>query len=163
MAVPLAVAPFAASDGFVRAVGGAGALGLVLLVTALAVPVAQLVPWALVALGAEYGIWLTLRGDEVDSRSPLYGAGLLLVAELSYWTLELRRSSPTEGDVALLRLLAAIGAAAGAIVIGALVLAASSVRLGGGVVLEVLGVAGAVAVLGLVARLAWSEREASQS
>jgi hypothetical protein len=161
VALPLAVAPAAAADGPERLVGAAGILGVLLLAVGLAVPWALLVPWALVALGAEYAVSLTLRGEEVDTRSPLYGAGLLLVAELAYWALELRRSARPEGDVALLRVLGTIGAAAGAIVVGALVLAATAVDLGSGVVLEVVGVAGAVAVLGLVARLAWSERDAS--
>ena len=114
-----------------------------------AVPIA----WSLLLLGAEYGAWLAQRGGEVDTRAPLYAAGLLLTAELAFDGLERTVVRP-EAEVSARRGLQLAGLALGAIATGAVVLAAASVPVGGNVALTALGVAAAILALLLITRLA---------
>ena len=140
------------ADSF-RVVVGVGALAAVLLLAvALAVPVTWLFPWPLVILAALYA-W-TLGSGEVDQWSPLYAGAFLAVAELAYWSAELRgraqdRERLTERRVALIAVLALLGVGS-----GGLVLAATSLDIGSGIAVDLLGVAAAVAALVVVARLA---------
>jgi hypothetical protein len=120
-----------------------------------------LVPWALAALGGEYVAWLALRGGGVDTRAPLYAGGLLLVVELAYWALERRSRARPDVELEVRRALRLLAGTALAMVAGAAVLAASAVSFDGGVALEALGVAAAIAVLVLVAALARGPRDVS--
>ena len=111
-------------------------------------------PWALALAGAEYGMFLLVAGG-IDRRgAPLFGAGLLLVAELAYWSLERRvPGAPREGLTfrrATLVLAGCIGAGG----VGGLILAVAELSVQGGLWLEALGVAAAVGSIALLARLA---------
>jgi hypothetical protein len=114
---------------------------------------AQLIVWALVLLGADYAVWLELGTHALDQRAPIVAAGLLLTAELAFDSLE-----PEIGSLASTAVLARAIALAVVILasvgIGAVVLAASSVPLSGGIALTGVGVAAAVCALALIARLA---------
>jgi hypothetical protein len=84
----------------------------------------------------------------------VYAGGLLTVAELAYWSVELRGRAHeaerlTERRIALVAVLALLAISA-----GGLVLAATSVDLGSGVAIDLLGVAAAVGALAVVASLA---------
>ena len=125
---------------------------MLLLAVALAVPATSLFPWPLVLLAALYA-W-TLGGGLVDQWSPVYAGAFLAVAELAYWSAELRGRAQdpeqlTERRVALIAVLALL-----AVGCGGLVLAATSLDIGSGVAVDLLGVAAAVAALVVVARLA---------
>ena len=136
-----------------RPLAGALALAAVLLlVPALAWPLPSLLPWPLVLLAGLYA-W-KLGGGSVDGWAPVYAGGLLAVAELAYWSVQLRGRAHdaerlTERRVALIATLAFAAVAA-----GGLVLAATSLRIGSGVALDLLGVAAAVGALAVVAALA---------
>jgi hypothetical protein len=136
-----------------RPVAGAFAVGAVLLLAiALAWPLPSFLPWPLVVLGGVYA-W-KLGGDRVDQWAPLYAGGLLAVAELAYWSVQTRgRAQDAEGlterRVGLIATLAVLAVAA-----GGLILAATSLRVGSGVVVDLLGVAAAVGALAVVATLA---------
>lgn len=121
--------------------------------------VSSAVPWALAALGAEYAAWFALRGGAVDTRAPLYGAGLLVVAELSYWALDRRSAAHAELELDVRRLVGMLLLLTGSLALGTLLLGASAVSIGGGVVLEALGVTAAVALLVLVAMVVRRGRE----
>jgi hypothetical protein len=136
--------------------GGAFAV-LALLLAQAGVSIA--IPWGLVALGGEYAAWFALRGEAVDTRAPLYGAGLLLVGELSYWALDRRSAAPADLELDVRRLVALIVVLGGAVAAGTLLLAVSALSIGGGVVVEAVGLAGAVALLALVATLVRAGRE----
>jgi hypothetical protein len=137
--------------GWVLGVLGTAA-GIVLAV-ALALRMPGLITPALVLLGGEYAGLFLVRERTVDVRAPLYGAGIFLVAELSFAALELRAGRPEPGLVARrAALLAAL--ALGSVLAGTLVIAAASVPLQGGVALEAVGVAAAVGSLLLLGRLA---------
>ncbi len=95
-----------------------------------------------------------LGGGSVDQWAPVYAGGLLAVAELAYWSVELRgraedAESLTERRAALIATLGLIAVAA-----GGLVLAATSLSVGAGLATDLLGVAAAVVALVIVAALA---------
>jgi hypothetical protein len=117
----------------------------------------DLLPWGISLLAAPYALSLLLREGGIDPFAPLYGAGLLLTAELCYWAME---RAPAVGgrEIVLARAGSLIGLAFAAAGVAVLVLAVSDVGAGGGVALEFVGVAAAAGALGLVAWLAWQTR-----
>jgi hypothetical protein len=124
----------------------------VLLAAGLALPLTSVFPWPLVILGALYA-W-TLGGGEIDQWAPFYAGAFLAVAELAYWSVELRGRAQdserlTERRAGLIVVLALIGVAA-----GGFVLAATSLDIGSGIATDLLGVGAAVAALVVVARIA---------
>jgi hypothetical protein len=134
-------------------VAALGGLAVVLLALGLAFRWATLVAWSLAMLGAEYGAWLTQRGADVDTRAPLYAAGLLLTAELAFDGLE-RAVVRSEPEVTAWHGLRLVVLAIGAVAVGTVVLAAATIPVGGGVALTALGVAAATLTFALIARLA---------
>jgi hypothetical protein len=127
-------------------------VAIAILALGLAVPLPSLIPWPLVVLAGAYA-W-NLSGGAVDQWAPVYAGGLFAVAELAYWSVELRGRAHdaerlTERRAALI---ASLGLAA--VVFGGLVLAATSVRIGSGIVTDLLGAAAAVATLAVVASFA---------
>jgi hypothetical protein len=127
--------------------------GLVCLAGTLVSGSGILAAWALVLLGGAYGLALAVAGSGIDAGAPLVAAGLLLAAELAFWSLEARSRPLDPGATA--RRLAALGLLAlAALGIGSLVLLTGDVRPGGGLVLEAAGVVAAAAAVALVARLA---------
>jgi hypothetical protein len=136
-----------------RSVVGIGALiAVVLLAVGLAFSLTSVFPWPLVILAALYA-W-TLGGGEVDQWSPFYAGAFLAVAELAYWSVELRgRASDkerlNERRAGLIVVLALIG-----VVAGGFVLAATSLDIGSGIAIDLIGAAAAVGALVVVARLA---------
>jgi hypothetical protein len=114
------------------------------------------IPWPLALLAGEYA-W-SLGGAGIDQYAPLLAGALLVIAELAYWSLELR-SRTQDGERLTERragLIASLGI--GAVALGGLVLAATSVQLGTGISADLVGVAAAVAALAVVATLARAKR-----
>jgi hypothetical protein len=136
-----------------------GAAGVVLVLLAVALGRAGLVAAGLVVVLAGYAASVVARDSAaLDPAAPLVGGTLLVVAELAYWSVELR-GKESEGRSVLVRRLAMLAAlTAGAVGLGAGVLAATALPLGGGLVWNLVGVAAAVAALALIARLASVER-----
>jgi hypothetical protein len=108
---------------------------------------ATLVPWALALLGIEYGVALLLPHGWLESLAPLYGGGLLVVAELAYWSLAPTAGAWGERAVVVRRVGAICLLAASSSAAGAVVLAAASREVRGGVALFALGFAASAAVL----------------
>ncbi len=127
------------------------------LAAALAARLAALVPAAVFLLGAGYASRLVFDDVALDQGSAAFAAGLLAVAELSYWSLELRSSVPDEAGGYLRRIafVAALGLAT--LGLGAGLLAAVELGREGGIGLELLGAFAAVAALGIVAALGASD------
>jgi hypothetical protein len=134
-----------------------GAFAVVGLAVVLALRIPVLIAPALALLGAEYAALFLLRDDTIDVRAPLYGAGFLVVAELAFGALELRAGTPEPGLVAR-RAGILVAVALGGILAGLIVLAAASVPLNGGVGLEAVGIAAAVALLVGLGRVAARSR-----
>jgi hypothetical protein len=103
-------------------------------------------------LGAAYATELALGGGPVDTRAPLEAAGLLLVAELAYDSLEqgVARASP---ELAGLRVALLTALIVGSIALGAGILVVAAIPLQGGVGLTAVGVAAAAVAFALLARL----------
>jgi hypothetical protein len=108
------------------AVAPGAAVAVLLLSLALVTGRPAPVPFALVLLGAVYAI----PAGERAIPAPVYGGGLLLCAELAYWSLELRVVQRVHGDVVTPRLLAVLGLAGVSLPAGALVLLAAETGLG---------------------------------
>jgi hypothetical protein len=161
VAIALAAAPALRADRLGGLLAVAGALAVLVLGYGLARGRAAPVPWTLVLLGAAYTGSLFLPDDGIDIRAPLVAAGFLLLAELSYWTLELRTPVSPEPGMLARRTLLVTAAALGALVTGGIALAATAIPLGGGLLADLLGVVAAVAALAVVARLA--QRDGAQS
>jgi hypothetical protein len=138
-----------------------GAVGVVGFVYGLLRGFPGAVPWAVVLLGGAYAGSLFLPERGVDGDAPLFALGLVLLAELAYWTRELRTPMSPEPGMLSRRAIAVAAAGLGALVVAALAIAATAIPLGGGVVADLLGIAAAVVALAMVARLAERGRQSS--
>lgn len=149
-------AGFAAYAALIEPVAGLlGVTGLALFLVAVALGRAGLVAPGLVALLAGYATAVVARDSAaLDPAAPVVGGALLVVAELAYWSVELRGKEPEDRVVVVRRLAMLVALTAGAIGLGTAVLAATALPLGGGLVWNVVGVAAAVAALALIARVA---------
>jgi hypothetical protein len=157
----LAAYPAAATGRLFSVVLGLAIAAWVLLVLALATSRSALVGLSLATFGAEYAVFLRLRGGVVDSRAPFVAAGLIVVAELAFHVVS-GRGGRAQADVVVHSLLLRIGAAGGAASVGALVLvAAGSVR--SGLAFEAVAVVAAAAAVGAVIRIAARTRESTSS
>jgi hypothetical protein len=123
---------------------------ILLLLVALTAGRTAPIPFALLLLGAIYAI---PDGDRAIA-APIYGGGLLLTAELAYWSLDERVRRRVQAGVATPRLLAILAVAAAAIPSGALVLIAAEANVSRSPVLTAAGAAAIVACIGLLAALA---------
>ena len=158
VAAVIALAPATAANGGQLTFVAVAVLGVPLTLIACAGrPAAS--SWAVVALGAGYAGSLLGRGG-IDPRAPLIGAGLLVLSELIHWSLRARSFAPPGWtDERRLVDLAMVGL--GSAAIGAIVVAAASVSIRGGVALAVVGVLVSIGILGvifLVARRASGSR-----
>jgi hypothetical protein len=108
------------------------------------------IPFALVLLGAIYAI---PSGDQAIP-APIYGSGLLVTAELAYWSLDERVRQRVEAGVVMPRLLAILAVAAAAIPASALVLLAAEADVARSPAITAAGAAAAVACIGVLAALA---------
>ena len=131
-----------------------------LLAAGLGMRVALALPVAVAILGSEYVALLGFEGDALDTRAPVVGAALLAVAELGYWSLELRQQVADEAGTSLRRLglLAALLGGVVALGIGLMVLV-EAVSAGG----PAVDLLGAVAAVGALALLALAGRARSSA
>ena len=161
LAVALAATPALRAERLGALLASAGALGLVGFVYGLARARAWAVPWAVVVFGGAYAASLFLPERGVDELAPFVAAAFLLLAELSYWTMELRRPLGPFPGLLERRAMVIATATVGAVLVGALALAATAVQVGGGVLADLLGVVAAIGALAIVAWLAQSGRQSS--
>ena len=129
----------------------AGALAVTALAAGLALRLPVTVPLAVLLLGAGYAVSLGVEGGALDGRAPALAAALFLLAELAYWSLELREAVADEPGAYLRRIGLLSALALGALAIGAGLLAIVDAGERGGVALEAVGALAAVAALAIVA------------
>jgi hypothetical protein len=103
------------------------ALAFLALTAAIVLGWSPFVPLSLGLLGAAYATRLALDDPSLDTGAPLFGAGLLLTAELAYWSLEERDGAVAEPGEQLRRLALVVGLALGALAAGAGLLAIADV------------------------------------
>jgi hypothetical protein len=118
----------------------------------LRLPVA--IPVAVAVLGAEYAALVSLEADALDARAPLVAAALLAVAELAYWSLELRGGVADEPGTYLRRISVVAALAAAALGLGAGLLALVEVAAAGGIAADLIGAGAAILALALLAAAA---------
>ena len=131
---------------------GLGTLALVLLAAGLTIRSSASLGWGLAALLAEYSVLFRAEGRSLDELTPVYAAGLLLVAELAFCAIEPRVSTWADPGLLERRLGFIVSACAGAALVAAAVLVIAAAG-GGGVVLDAAGAAAAVGILALTALL----------
>jgi hypothetical protein len=129
----------------------AGCFALVLLLGGLLFRFPTAVPVAVVVLGAEYAAMLAVEDDVLDPRAPVLAAVLFAIAELGYWSLELRDAVADEPGTYLRRLGLLSGLTLAALALGELLLVAVDLGERGGIAIEAVGVAAAVGALAIVA------------
>jgi len=109
------------------------------------------VPLAVLALAAGYATSLGIEGEALDARAPVLAASLFLLAELAYWSLELREGVAEEPGAYGRRIGLLSALALGALALGAGLLAVVDAGERSGLAFEALGAVAAVAALALVA------------
>jgi hypothetical protein len=127
-----------------------GAAALVLVFAALVVGWSTLLPWAVALLGGAYVGSLFVEHVSTDLAAPGYGVALFLVYELAVWSLQERARVRVELRAHVLRAGAVVAIAVLGAAAGFAALAASSLRVSGGLVWEGIGVAAAAAAVALV-------------
>ena len=135
------------------------ALALLALVAGLVLAQPALVPVSLLLLGALYGAQLVEEDAPLDAAAPLFGAGLLLTAELAYWSLEERDRVRGERGEAFRRVAIVVGLAAAALLVTAALLVLVDLVRAGGLAVNLAGAAAAAAVLLAVVLAARSREE----
>lgn len=131
-----------------------GLLGVAALAGALLRPTAGLVPWALALLGGSYALALVLADGDLDARAGFVAAGLLLVGELAFWSVEARRWPLEHSSAARARLAGIVILALAAATAGTLLVAAGAAVPAGVQLVQVAGVLGAIGALLTLALLA---------
>lgn len=111
--------------------------------------------WSLLLLGGEYIGSLYTGSGPLNPGAPLYGGALFLLAELAYWSLDLRGLGPSAPDVQWRRTSRIALLALGGVALGELLLIVSTLAVEESLVLTVVGAAAAIGVLALLASLVW--------
>ena len=133
------------------------ALAFVALVAALVQSWPWLVPPAVAVVGGSYAVELAIDDAPLDVGVPVVGVGLLLTAELAYWSLDERIPVPGYPGQGLRRAaLVVVGATGALLVMSALLVLVDEVR-GRGLALDLVGVIAAVAVVVTVVTTARSQ------
>ena len=132
---------------------GVGGLGLALLAAAIALRLPAFVPWAILVTAAAY-----VTGREgrslVDGWAAIIGVLLLLAAELASWSIDHDARIRSERALTLRRISTLVALAAGAALVGFLLLGTAAVAVPAGVALAAAGIAAAVTAVAVVLRLA---------
>jgi hypothetical protein len=126
-------------------------VALVVLAGGLVLSLPVTVPVAIALLGAEYVAILAVETDALDARAPLVAGALIAVAELAYWSLELRGAVVDEAGTYLRRIALLASLVLGVVGVGAGVLTLVEAFAAGGIAIDILGAGAALGALALVA------------
>jgi hypothetical protein len=139
----------------VRTNVAASVVALTVLAAGLAFRLPVTIPVAIALLGAEYVAVLGFEAEALDTQAPLVAGALLAIAELGYWSLELRGAVVDEAGTYLRRIALLATLVVGVVGVGAIMLTLVEVVATGGIAVDILGAAaafGALALLALAAR-----------
>jgi hypothetical protein len=139
----------AAGDRLTQVVAGVGAAGALTAAVALVLRRPSVFPVGIVGVGAGYAVFLALDDGAVDMRAPFVAAAIFAAAETGFWSVEPRAARPTR-QATVRRTLLVAGSLLFAALAGSVLLVISS-GVSGGVALEAVGVAAAVATAAVVA------------
>jgi hypothetical protein len=154
--IALVLSPILAAERLAGIDALAGAVAGLVLLAGIAAGAGPLVGAGLVLVGVDYGVSLVTRSGTAGYGVVPYAAGLVLAAELAYWSLE----PPREWALVRrrVRLVAALTGASAAV--AALVVAVASASSGRSVAYELVAFGGAIAALALLVRLSASAARA---
>lgn len=158
-AIALVLYPVLAAERLAGLAALAGAVAAPVLLVGIAFRAGSLVGAGLLLVGLDYGVSLVTRSGTAGYGVVPYAAGLVLAAELAYWSLEV----PREWALVRRRALLAAALAAGSSAVAALVVAVAGASSGRSVAFELVAFGGAAAALLLVARLASSTAARARS
>jgi len=131
------------------------AVAFVALVAAIVQGWSPLVPAAVALVGGSYAVELAIEDAPLDVTAPLVAVGLLLAAELAYWSLDERSDTVGDPGESLRRAaFVAIGAAVALVVASALLALVDEIHSRG----LALDLVGAIAAVGVVATVLASAR-----
>jgi hypothetical protein len=148
--------PVLAAGRLVGIAALAGSVAALVLLAGIVLGAGSLVGAGLVLLGLDYGASLATKSGTAGYGVVPYAAGLVLAAELAYWSLE----APREWALVRRRALLVAALAGASSAVAALVVAVASASSGRSVVFELIAFAGAIATLALVAWLSASAARA---
>lgn len=138
-------------------------VALAVLTLGLVLSLPATVPAAVALLGAQYVAILAIEIDALDIGSALVAGALLAVAELAYWSLELRGPVVDEAGTYLRRVAVLAALLLGVVGAGVVVLALADAVVAGGIAVDILGAAAALGTLALLAltarRTGWVVRD----
>jgi hypothetical protein len=98
-------------------------------------------------VGAAYAVHLAADDPSLEAKAALLGAGLLLTAELAYWSLEEREQVVSEPGESFRRLGLLFGLALAVLAAGSALLIVSDAVRTGGLAVDLVGAAAAAAAL----------------
>jgi hypothetical protein len=148
-AITLALYPVLAAERLGGLSVLAGAVAALVLLVGIVFRAGSLVGLGLFLAGVDYAVSLVTRSGTAGYGVVPYAAGLVLAAELAYWSLE----APREWALVRRRAVLVAALAGGASAVAALVVAAASASSGRSVAFELVAFGGAIGALLLVARL----------
>ena len=149
MAVTLGAAAALQAESHAPAIAGAGA-AIVILGLGISTRRSKAIPVALLLLGALH----VIPGGDGSLGTVVYGSGLLLTAELAYWSLDEHGHRPVRPGVFAPRLLAILAVVAAAIPASLLVLAAAAIDIPRSQMSTAAGATAIVACIALLAAMA---------
>jgi len=123
------------------------AVGLVALLAALVLGWSPLIPVAIVLVGGDYAAQLTIDDAGLDSAAPAFAAGLLVAAELAYWSLEERGDVRGEPGAGLRHAAFVAGLGVATLFVASVLLALVDAVHTGGLAVDLLGAVAAAAAL----------------
>ncbi len=140
------------------ACAGLSVASIVVLAAAVAKRRAAVIPPAIALAASAYGVAVASRDPELDRAAVVVAALLLVAAELGFWSVEL--AAPVRYEARILTRRAALVAALGlgALATSGVIALAASQEADRSLVLQGLGVAAAVAIVGLIVGLVAAAR-----
>lgn len=143
---------FSGGDTVASAGGALAGLGTLALTLGLLLRFPAAVPWAVLFAGAGYVV-ARAHDSVVDGWAAVVGAALLLAAELAAWSIASDRRIREERALVLRQSLTIAGLVLAAGLVSFVLVGAAAVSATAGLLLTAIGVAAAVAAVGVVLRL----------
>ena len=127
-------------------------MGAVVLAAAVTTRFAPAIPWAIAFAGSGYVVG-RIGHRTADGWAAVVGAALLLAAELAAWSADNDRRISEDRSLATHRLALLGGLIAAALLAGFVMLGAAAFSASAGIVLSAVGMAAAIAAVGVILRL----------
>ena len=122
-------------------------VGIVALVAAVVLGWSTLIPAAMVVVGGVYAIQLAIDDAGLDGAAPVFAAGLLVTAELAYWSLEESERVPGDAGDGLRHAAVVAALGVGALLVASVLLSLVDAVSTRGLAVDLLGAAAAAAAL----------------